>query len=141
MQATKVAGGQDPGLLPCLNYQCYATGGRLEWLVLSLMGVARGQYNYTSDLLELESHRPASPSSWCPRGPSLLWLNYLQGYGHSRPDTQFASYVLRRLSDSFHIGFAFPSPLRSVHHNAPFIMGKPQCDHGPPPSLSRPAAG
>ena len=63
-------------------------------LVLLLMGAARGRYIYTSDLLELESHCPASPTSWCSRGPSPLRLEYLQGYGHSHVDAQFASYVL-----------------------------------------------
>ena len=87
--------------------------------MLSLMGVARGRYTYTSDLLELESHRPASSPHWCSRGPSPLRLDYLQGYRHRHPDTQFASYVFRGLANGFRIGFAYPSSLRSVHRNHP----------------------
>ena len=55
--------------VPCsvtvVNYLCPPAGGWLESRVLALMGVARGQYVYTSDLLELESHCLTSPLLWC----------------------------------------------------------------------------
>ena len=59
----------------CINDQCYSTGGRLESLVLSLMGVARGRYVYKSDLLELESCRPSSPLIGAPGAlPNCGWI-------------------------------------------------------------------
>ena len=38
---------------------------------------------------------------------------------------QFASYIFRGLTDGFHIGFAYPSPLCSVHRNHPSSRANP----------------
>ena len=71
------------------NFQHCITGGWLESLELSLMGVVRGQYMYTSYLLEQESHHHATPPSWCSNGPSPLRLVYLHTRMHSLPHTFF----------------------------------------------------
>lgn len=89
------------------------------------MGVVRGRYVYTPDLLMLESHRPTSSPCWCSRGPSPLSLDRLQPYLHCHPDRQFASYVFHGLRDGFHIGFSHQSSLRSVPHNHPSSRENP----------------
>ena len=104
---------------------CFATGGTLNAHVLLLMGIVATHYRYMQDLLELESNRSTTPSFQCIPGPSPLKLHLLQAYASRHPDQQFAAYVLRGLSNGFHIGFSLLSPLRSATANHPSAREKP----------------
>ena len=103
-----------------------AAGGGLETRVLRWMGLTRGRYAYTQDLLQLESHRPNVPVGWCTRGPSPLRLDRLQGFFACYPDAQFSSYLARGLSTGFRLGFNRVSTLQSVCHNHPSSTQHPQ---------------
>ena len=127
-----------------------AVGGFLETRVLRWMGISNGHYMYTQDLLDLDSHRPPLPISWCTRGPSPLRLDRLQGFLCHFPDPQFAAYLAYGLSGGFRLGFSRTTHLQSVYRNHPSSTENPQTitDHlssereagrivGPLPSLTR----
>ena len=90
------------------------------------MGLVRGHYVHTQDLLELDSHRPSLPVHWCSRGPSPLRLDHLHMYLCRYPDAGFASYLAHGLSGGFRLGFSRVAPLRSVYRNHPSSTHNPQ---------------
>ena len=95
-------------------------GSALVTQILSLMGVVGDHYQYTQDLLALESQQLSSSSTWCTCGPSPLKLDLLRTYLHCHSDAQFAIYLAHGLSHGFHIGFFRASwSLRSATHNHP----------------------
>ena len=91
-------------------------------LVLSLMGIIDGKYQYMNDLLSLDACRPGmNPNPLvCTRGPSSLNLQLLQKYLSRHPDPVFASYIFSGLCNGFRIGFRYSySSLISPTHNHP----------------------
>ena len=90
---------------PLMPFFLATAGGGLETRVLHWMGLMKGCYVHTRDLLQLDSHRPIVPVDWCTRGPSPLRLDRLQRFLCYYPDTQVSSYWAHGLSTGFLCGF------------------------------------
>ena len=71
-----------------------------------LMGIVAGHYRYLDDLLQLEATSALSPSCSWPRGPTPLSVEAFAHHLRSHPDQQFASFILRRVSFRFRVGYS-----------------------------------
>ena len=82
------------------------------------MGIVRGRYRYTGELLALQAST-GTPQILTP-GPSPIRLQVLTPYLLSHPDQHFAHYILAGLQSGFRVGFVRHSVmLRSLGRNHP----------------------
>ena len=85
-------------------------------------------YQYTTDLLCLQFHRPSSPhnSEMLLRVSTPLnteaWARVLAAH----PDQAFARYICEGLRSGFRVGFQYGSPLKSATANMPSAQLHPE---------------
>ena len=93
------------------------------------LGITMGQYACMGELRQL-AHPPSSlpqrPISW-PPCPTPIRIPLLSHYLQSHPDQEFAGFVLRGLTDGFHVGcFSQSSGLCSSSRNHPSSLANSQ---------------
>ncbi len=94
-------------------------------MILSLMGVVEGKYHYLEDLFTLEGHHPPSPVVEWPRGPTPIIAQAFTHYTCHHPDQRFAQYILKGISQGFHIGFDKGCRLKQNWRNHPSSLENP----------------
>ena len=86
------------------------------------LGITTGRYTGMWELRHFAqppSELPPRPIVW-PPCPTTLTIPLLSHYLQSHPDQEFSGFVLRGLSEGFHIGcFSQPLCLRSSSRNHP----------------------
>ena len=93
------------------------------------LGITDGRYTCMQELCQL-AHPPVSvphrPISW-PHCPTPIRIPLLSHFLQSHPDQEFTRFVLRGLSDGFHVGcFSQPAGLRSSSRNHPSSLANSQ---------------
>ena len=82
-----------------LSMSVPAGGGSLSGFVLSLMGILEGRYQYTEDLLALESQQADGlPQLSLPCAPTPVVFTSLLPTLHLHPDQRFVEYIWSGLS-------------------------------------------
>ena len=91
-------------------------------LSLQLLGVRSGWYIYMDTLRQLDHlplpQQPQLFTLWFPlTGPIMVVT--LAWHLRTHPDADFVSFVLRGLTEGFHIGYSLEAGLHSSAHNHP----------------------
>ena len=85
------------------------------------MGIAQGQYTPLNSLLSLSFpsiHQPAIGIDW-PLCPTPICAPLLATYLRSHPDARFADWVIRGVTQGYHVGFSQHIRLKSAARNLP----------------------
>ena len=91
---------------------------------LPACNIIMGQYKYMDDLLALEATATGTgPAPFVPATPLRVaaWSKYLQDH----PDQRFANYIVKGITEGFHIGASREIPFRPVGRNLQSVRANP----------------